>query len=79
MTDAEEAAYTEGQKAIWRNLIAQALRELGRDSPEWTSHRWVVEREETVAALRRACRDQGDNDWPDDLHLVDVIEKHLLR
>jgi hypothetical protein len=21
----------------------------------------------------------GDNDWPDDLHLADVIDKHLAR
>lgn len=36
-----------------------------------------VERAETVAALRRLCDYLGDNDWPDDLHLADVIEKHI--
>lgn len=31
------------------------------------------------AQVRFACRDLGDNDWPDDLHLGDAIEKHLAR
>jgi hypothetical protein len=38
-----------------------------------------VEREESVAMLRTVCTNFGDNDWPDDLHLADVIEKHLWR
>jgi hypothetical protein len=29
--------------------------------------------------LRIECGDLGDNDWDDDLHLGDVIEKHLCR
>ncbi len=37
------------------------------------------ERAETVALLREACGEYGDNEWPDDLYLPDVIEKHLLR
>ncbi len=31
------------------------------------------------AVLRNVCKDFGDNDWPDDLHLGDVIDKHLAR
>lgn len=27
--------------------------------------------------LRQVCDEFGDNDWPDNLHLADVIEKHL--
>lgn len=38
-----------------------------------------AERAETVAALRRVCDEFGDNDWPDELHLGDVVEKHLRR
>lgn len=37
----------------------------------------VSERQETIKSLRGLCKDFGDNDWPDDLHLADVIEKHL--
>lgn len=32
-----------------------------------------------VALLRAECALEGDNDWTEDLHLADVIEKHLLR
>lgn len=35
------------------------------------------ERLELVSVLRRLCAKLGDNDWPDDLYLPDVIEKHL--
>jgi hypothetical protein len=34
---------------------------------------------DVLRALRLACAEVGDNDWPDDLHPADVIEKHLLR
>jgi len=37
------------------------------------------ERAETLMLLRELCGDFGDNDWPDNLHLVDIIEKHLIR
>ena len=36
-------------------------------------------RAETIALLRDLCAQTGDNDWPDDLHPADVIEKHLWR
>ncbi len=35
------------------------------------------ERGAAVKMLRQLCADFGDNDWPDDLHLADVIDKHL--
>jgi hypothetical protein len=31
------------------------------------------------AMLRIECAEAGCNDWPDNLHLADVIEKHLCR
>lgn len=34
---------------------------------------------ELLAGLRELCREYGDNDWPDNLHPLDVIEKHLTR
>lgn len=37
------------------------------------------ERAQVVVLLRELCADFGDNDWPDNLHLYDVIEKHLAR
>ena len=67
--------------------------EMGRDgvievkSRETVLGHWVPqgqraafdERVSVVAILREVCRDYGDNDWADDLHLYDVIEKHLAR
>jgi hypothetical protein len=35
------------------------------------------QRLDAIAQLRSICADFGDNDWDDDLHLGDVIEKHL--
>ncbi len=31
------------------------------------------------AMLRIECAAAGCNDWPNDLHLADVVEKHLAR
>jgi predicted secreted protein len=39
----------------------------------------VLEREAAVQALREMCRDFGDNDWPEDLHLADILDKHLAK
>lgn len=36
-------------------------------------------RADVFRALRLACGEIGDNDWADDLHPADVIEKHLVR
>lgn len=75
MTEQEEQAYSEGNRAAWLHIYAEAARMLGYDGlPE---ARLAIEREQAVAALRILCRDHGDNDWPDDLHLRDVIDKHL--
>jgi len=29
--------------------------------------------------LRMVCDDHGDNDWSNELHLADVVEKHLAN
>lgn len=80
MTDSEkELAYTKGNNAAYRFMLGECLRQLGQDSPEWTAHRWKLERAAAVAMLRIVCAEHGDNDWPDTLHLADVIEKHLGR
>jgi hypothetical protein len=35
------------------------------------------ERAEAVAFLRRICELYGDNEWPDDLPLAEILEHHL--
>lgn len=79
MSESEEAAYVLGQKAVWISILRQACRELGVDDPEAAKARWVVERAETVQMLRKYCEEHGDNQWPDNLHLADVVEKRLMR
>ena len=69
-------AFEEGRKAAWRHLLDLSLRNPGED-PAAERSRWVSERADTVAMLRQVCEELGDNDRDDDLHLADVIEKHL--
>lgn len=34
---------------------------------------------ELLAGLRELCREYGDNDWPDNLDPLTVVELHLTR
>lgn len=77
MTEKEERAYQAGRRAAFRRMLQTALGELGYDSPEAAQSDWIIEREQAIAQLRELCATHGDNDWPDDLNLADVIEKHL--
>lgn len=74
-----EADYELGRKTGIAVILGECVRQLGITDLEADNARWVLERQATVAALRLACEDHGDNDWPDDLHLADVVEKHLVR
>lgn len=40
-------------------------------------HALQIERRFAIAELRSICKAIGDNDWPDELDLSDIIEKHL--
>lgn len=78
MTESEERAYVIGSQRAYASMLATCLRELSPAEPrpnDWA----VVQLAEVRIALRRVCEAFGDNDWPDDLHLADVIEKHLER
>jgi hypothetical protein len=68
----------------WESYLNEAgihsgpLRALWAD---WAAERtgYRVEREEAIAMLRDVCQRHGDNNWPDHRHLMDILEKHLLR
>jgi hypothetical protein len=78
--DAEhEAGYIVGYKAAWRRLLGEAIGELGLRGADKDLAGLHVERTDAVAQLRMLCREHGDNDWDDDDHLGDVIDKHLGR
>jgi predicted secreted protein len=75
----EETAYMNGSRMAWLLMLGQCLRHLGYDDPDVRKVAWVTERTEAIHQLRDVCGDFGDNDWPDELSLADVIEKHLAR
>lgn len=75
--DPIEEAWTAGHAAAWRYVLGLALSHLGDGAPD--AARLARERAAAVAALRRVCAAHGDLDWDTDLHLADIIEKHLER
>lgn len=79
MTPTQEIAYCRGSRMAWSTMLAECVRNLGYESPEAKRAAWIIERESAIAQLRTACEYHGDNDWPDNLNLGDIIEKHLLR
>lgn len=70
-----ELDYVKGSRAAYRSMLQHCLRELGYEKA--TGHEWILEREAAIASLRSLCEDLGDNDWPENLHLSDIIEKHV--
>lgn len=79
MSAATDKAYMEGRRAAYRAMLDECLRNLDVDDSAAGLATWVAERLDLVAKLRDVCEEHGDNDWPDTLHLVDVIEYHLAR
>jgi hypothetical protein len=79
--DAEKCAYNAGHRAALASVFGHVARELAYpgDAPEKLASALMEERLLTVAALRQLCAEFGDNNWPDNLCLPDVIEKHLGR
>jgi hypothetical protein len=75
----DENSYILGQRQVWQSILAMALGELGYNDLEARKAIWVAEREDIINQLRSICGDFGDNDWEEDLHLGDVIEKHLAH
>lgn len=79
--EAHERGYIEGRYFSDTNRLRDvllSLRGFAPDDDPLVRLGWeTVHRRETVAQLRAICRVHGDNDWPDDAHLGDVVEKHL--
>lgn len=74
----EDTAYMRGSRFAWTRMLQECLSQLGYDGTESEHTKWILERESTVHMLRGMCRQYGDNDWEDELHLADVVDKHLL-
>lgn len=69
--------YERGWQSAYRLVLQQAMNQLPHGGFDRAG--LVLERNQAVATLREVCREHGDLDWSDDLHLADVIEKHLGR
>lgn len=81
-----ERAYQDGRRATLSRLLMHFAGELYTTreearlrSPEERLAFLEAERLDTISALRELCAPLGCNDWPDTLHLRDIIEKHLGR
>lgn len=72
----DEKAYLAGRESAAREMMRAVLGLMPRGLDR-TAAAIAVELSETRASLRALCADLGDTDWPEDLHLVDVIEKHV--
>jgi chromosome segregation ATPase len=59
----------------WRLILGECRRHLGLEST--TLEGALARLVDARLALRSICAGFGDNDWPDDLHPQDVIDKHL--
>lgn len=78
----DEQSYEIGRNRAYITVMMDCARELGFDGIEALNVArvaWIEERQAAVTALRSLCETFGDNDWPDNLHLSDIIEKHLAR
>lgn len=76
--DPEEAAWERGHRAAWRSILGTAIGQLGH-TDDMTLEAMVAERADAIAALRSLCAEFGDTEWDDNLHLYDIIDKHLGR
>ncbi len=75
----DDERWSRGYRAALVAMLGDVLHRLGYDDVEAQRAKWIIEREQAVAKLREVCGDFGDNDWTNELHLADVIDKHLAR
>jgi hypothetical protein len=79
----EDRAYVRGRQAAYLEIFRTVAMELDflKDEEQIKSKlsHLLQERHFAIDALRTVCGMHGDNDWPDNLYLPDIIEKHLGR
>lgn len=76
LEEIKEESYLLGQRALLLGQLKDILKQLGKRE-DTTKEDLIAEREEAVQALRSICEDHGDNEWDENLHLADIINKHL--
>lgn len=69
--------FFQGYAAAFKNMLGLCIKNLDYDETKLA--RVVLEREEALVVLRRLCMEFGDMEWDENLHLADIIDKHLGR
>ena len=69
--------YELGRRGALLKVIQDCFNALRVDDPARGQAAWVLERQELILHLRRLCAIYGDNDWTEDDHLGDVLDRHL--
>lgn len=78
-TEEKEHLWKLGNDAAYRAIMLECVAHLD-DEPMKHVARWLAERGDAIRALRNLCEYLGlSNDWPDNLYLADIIEKHIER
>lgn len=74
----EEKIHIEVRASALKEIIVHCqgkLRSLGVELK--TDEQFSPERIDIIQTLRSLCKDHGDNDWTEDLHISDILDKHL--
>ena len=80
MNEKEEKLYIQGETEALKKMITHCQTKLQAFGVELSSdEKFSHERIEAIGLLRMLCDEMGDNDWEDDLHLSDIIQKHLVK
>ena len=77
-----EVDYIQGNKAAYSNILKFCIKQL--DDNDYIEYEkayinLLTERTEAILALRAVCSIISDNNWQDNLHLADIINKHILN
>lgn len=78
VSDEQEQHWMQGRRSAYVSLLQTCLGELGYKGDEAQKVLWIMEREQAIAKLREICAAHGDNNWDNELHLADIIDKHLF-
>lgn len=77
LLEVREESYLWGQKQLLVSQMREIIRQLGYPT-DMTIEARIIEREEALIALKQKCQDAGKpTNWPDGLHLADIINKYL--
>lgn len=78
MNEKEEQIYILGETEALKTVICLCQNKLrGLDVKLKTKEEFDQERIDVINLLRQICSERGDNDWPDDLHICDIMNKHI--